>query len=467
MPFIDYYLDTDAELTKDKLSESELTLSLTTKLDLGKDNRTWNKEQLKALKLLLCNIVTNPNEDNGVFLYSRNKKTKPQRFNPNAIGYSSLFFVIDKLVEAEILVGVVAQPRTKDNNPKKLSEFTVTQESLDFAYSLGINRLTVSSSSPFHVRLRDTLTDEDLEFKDNEYTSHIETLMSAYCSYLNQNNILLSTENYEEHGFTDLGLRGQRIHLYRNFRNYTDHKDYREDIGKLFYEMSDPNFNFGGRSGGYWQGSKNQHREDREYILINGNKTKKADFPCSHTNLCYRNETNNWYQTETYEELKEEGREHEDAYIVADVPRPITKQMVLFMLNVKSRRAVSGVFNKWIEQKNEDDSRNASDEVVALYKKVDYSNTEIMDLLEKKHQKIQDYFYKGKLAGQIIQWHEANLMHHLAMQFINEYDFTVLTVYDELIVEEQHQPMVKDFMFSSGSCDLCDSLDLMSQIKNL
>ena len=58
-------------------------------------------------------------------------------------------------------------------------------------------------------------------------------------------------------------------------------------------------------------------------------------------------------------------------------------------------------------------------------------------------------------------------MHHLAMQFINEYDFTVLTVYDELIVEEQHQPMVKDFMFSSGSCDLCDSLDLMSQIKNL
>ena len=67
MPYIDYFLTSDTELTKDKLSESELTRSLTTKLDLGKDNRTWNKTQLEALKLLLCNIVTYLHEQNGVF----------------------------------------------------------------------------------------------------------------------------------------------------------------------------------------------------------------------------------------------------------------------------------------------------------------------------------------------------------------------------------------------------------------
>ena len=469
MPYIDYFLTSDTELTKDKLSESELTRSLTTKLDLGKDNRTWNKTQLEALKLLLCNIVTYLHEDNGVFLYSRNKKQVPHRFNPNDIRYSSLFFVIDKLVEAEIVEGEIAPPRSKGVNPKRLSEFTVTQQVVDLAISLGINRLTVKTIDEFHVRLRDTETSESLEFKQNEYTIHIEALMVEYCRYLNQYNILLSTEEYDldtGEGITDLGLRGQPIHLYRNYRNYTEHMSYKSDIDNLFIEMDDPNFNFGGRSGGYWQGNKGV---DREFILIDGKKTKTADFPCSHLNLCYRHETQQWFQTETHKELVAEGREHEDAYIVGypRVHRDLIKHMVMLMFNVKGRRAVSKVFNDWIGQKNKDKSRNAPDELVPEYAKLDYSNTELMDLIEAKHPRVKDYFYKGKLAGQIIQWHEANIMHHLADYFQRTYDFPVLTVYDELIVPEEEYLMIKDFMFSTGTCELCDAMSLMSQIKNL
>ena len=465
MPYIDYFLTSDTELTKDKLSESELTRGLTTRLDLGKDNRTWNKTQLEALKLLLCNIVTYLHEQNGVFFYSRNKKQVPHRFNPNDISYSSLLVVIDKLVEAEILEGEIAPPRSKGVNPRKTSEFTVTQQAVDLAISLGINRLTVRSVDEFHVRLRDTTTEESLEFKQNEYTLHIEALMVGYCEYLNKHNILLSTEDYEEKGFTDLGLRGQPIHLYRNYRNYTEHKDYKEDINNLFIEMDDPNFNFGGRSGGYWQGSKG---DDREYILIEGKNTKTADFPCSHINLCYVQETNEWYQQLTHKELVEEGREREDAYSVG-YPRPhrdLIKFMVMLMFNCKGRRAVSTVFGKWIRQENKD-KPNASDELVAEYAKANYSPIELMDLIELKHHSIKDYFYKGKLAGQIIQWHEANIMHHLADYFQRTYDFVVLTVYDELIVPEEEQPMIKEFMFSTGHCELCESMSLMSQIKHL
>jgi len=472
MPYIDYFLTSDTELTKDQLSESELTRSLTTKLDLGSDNRTWNQEHLKALKLILCNIVTYLHEDKGVFLYSRKKKQRPHRFNPHDIKYSSLFFVIDKLVEAEILEGEIAPPRTKGKNPKKLSEFTVTQQVVDLAISLGISRLTVKTIDEFHVRLRDTETSETLEFEQNEYTLHTEALMVEYCSYLNKHNILLSREDYDlesGEGLTDLGLRGQPIHLYRNYRNYTEHKDYQKDIEKLFIEMDDPNFAFGGRSGGYWQGSRNQHREDREFILIDGKKTKTADFPCSHLNLCYKQATKQWFQTETHKELVKQGREHEDAYVVGypRVHRDLIKHMVMLMFNVKGRRAVSKVFNDWIGQKNKDESRNASDELVAEYAKLDYTNPELMDLIEAKHPRVKDYFYKGKLAGQIIQWHEANIMHHLADYFQRIYDFPVLTVYDELICPEEHQPMVKDFMFSTGHCELCEKNNLMSQIPHM
>ena len=474
MPYIDYFLTSDTDLTKDKLTESELTRSLTANLDLGKDNRTWSKSHLNALKLLLCNAVTHVNQDNNIYIYSRKKKTIPARFNPNEVGYRSLFYVIDKLVEAKILEGFIAQPRSKGNNPKQLSEFTVTQHFIDLAISLGINRQTVSTIAKFHVRLRDTLTDENLEFKDNEYTKHVEHQMSEYCYYLNAHNILLSTENYDldtGKGITDYGLRGQPIHLYRNYRNYSDHKDYQEDLGKLFNDSGvDINFLLGGRSGGYWQGSKEQHTEDRDYILIDGKKTKKADFPCSHTNLCYREETGHWYQTETHEELLEEGRELEDAYVVAGVPRKISKHMMMLMLNCKGRRAVSNVFNSWIEQKNDDDSDNATDEQVALYNKHvkdKYTNVEIMKLLEAKHKPIKDYLYKGKLGGQIIQWVEANLMHHLAVYFQQAYNIPILTVYDELITWEEEQPMIKDFMFSTTDDELCSRLSLMKQIKNL
>ncbi|MFL2698009.1 MAG: hypothetical protein ACJ0F4_02265 [Gammaproteobacteria bacterium] len=512
MPYIDYYLTSDTDLTKAQLTESELTRSLTSKLDLGKDNRTWNKEHLKALKLLLCNAITYLNQDDNIFLYSRKKRTVPKRFNPSEVGYAPLFFVIDKLIEAEIIEGTRAEPRTLGYNPKLTSEFTITQHFVNLAISLGITNKTTKTIAKHHVRLRDTRQRTlELEFKDTEYTNHIENLMSRYCYYLNAHNIILSTENYEldtGEGIIDLGLRGQPIHLYRNYRNYKEDKNTRDEVSGLFIDMEDANFNLGGRSGSYWQGSKQQHTEDRDFILIDGKKTKSADFPCSHLNLCYRQETNDWYQTETYKELKEEGREHEDAYVVGstesfkytsypsglpkvyseEIHRDLVKHMVMLMFNIKGRRAVSAVFNAWIERTKTkrvairpkpksllkrtyktvlDEDNIASKELSSIWKKLGIKAIDVMNLIEKKHPTIKDYFYKGKIAGQIIQWHEANVMHHLADYFQQSYDFPVLTVFDEMIVPEEHQPMVKDFMFSTTHCEVCEKHNLMSQIKGL
>ena len=81
---------------------------------------------------------------------------------------------------------------------------------------------------------------------------------------------------------------------------------------------------------------------DRPTILINGKQTGTADFPCSHINLCYKHETNNWYQTEPNSELVEQGRDDEDAYLVhPKLHRDIPKMMVQMMLNIKGRNAVS------------------------------------------------------------------------------------------------------------------------------
>ena len=490
MPYIDYHLGTDIVLTKDDISDG-LPRELTPKLNLGKDNRTWKQTHLTALTLILCNLVTLHKEDDGKFLYSRKKRQIPKQFNPNGVSYSSLFFVIDALVEGKVLEGYIAPPRTPGVNPKLLSEFTVTQQALNFAYALGINRKAIKVQDNFHVRLRNHKSpNEPLEFKQNSYTKYIEALMSQYNHYLNQQSIMISTDDDRGISIVEYGtkLQGEKIHLYRNFKNWSEDKDVTKDFESLlpFIKLSNPDFAFGGRSGSYWQ---NIYKNDRPTALINGKKTGTADFPCSHINLCYKHETKDWFQLEPHSELLEQGRQDEDAYIVhPELHRDIAKMMVQMMLNIKGRNSVSREFNNWIFRRNTkkvaikpkpksllakthntvlDKDNVASKELSALYKKTGLEAMEVMKALEEKHEPIKDYFYKGKLAGQIIQWEEANLIFNLAWEFCSAHDIPTLTVHDELIAEVKHIPMIREFMYSSGYSEICSKYSLMNRIKGM
>jgi hypothetical protein len=168
--------------------------------------------------------------------------------------------------------------------------------------------------------------------------------------------------------------------------------------------------------------------------------------------------------------------------------RDITKMMVQMMLNIKGRNSVSREFNNWILRRNTklvpikpkpksllakthnrvlDEDNIASKELSALYKKTGLEAMEVMKALEKKHQPIKDYFYKGKLAGQIIQWEEANLIFNLAWEFCSVHDTPCLTVHDELIAEKKHIPMIREFMYSSGYSEICSKYSLMNRIKGM
>jgi hypothetical protein len=81
MPTINYHLTTDIEITKDKLKDAVSNLGIDD-FELGKDNRTWNRKQLQALKLLLCNVVEQGNRKKIIFIYSRSNEQIPTAFNP-------------------------------------------------------------------------------------------------------------------------------------------------------------------------------------------------------------------------------------------------------------------------------------------------------------------------------------------------------------------------------------------------
>ena len=464
MPLIDYHLTTSIEISKEDISSGNVR-TLSKNLDLGKDNRTWNKKQLKALTLILCNLVKSFNEDGGVFLYSRKKISVEKKFNPLGIGYKTIFFVIDRLIEAGLLTGKIAAPRTKGTNPKLLSTFVVTPRVLKFAYELGINNKTIEVIQSPHVRLRDNMRRLQT-YNTNAYTKYLENLMSSYCEHLNKQSIMLKTSDKTNEGIIEYGdkLGGQHIHLHRNFKTWTRDDNLLPQINNLNINIPNENFNLGGRSGGYWHSST---KENRPTILINGNETLTADYPCSHINLCYRHETHNWYQQETYEELKEQGREQEDAYIISGVHRDITKLMVQLMFNIKGKSQVSKKFNDWVYGRNPNEKDNATKQQKQFQARHNFSNMQLMEMIENKHAKIKDYFYKGKIAGQIIQWEEANLVFNCAEEFCRVHDVTTLTVHDEFIVEAKHQPMIKEFMYSSGYNEICAKYSLMNRIKHM
>ena len=70
---------------------SGLPRELTPKLELGKDNRQWNKKQLEALTLILCNVVMHYKKMKVSFIPE--KKNIPTQFNPNNVGHSSILWV--------------------------------------------------------------------------------------------------------------------------------------------------------------------------------------------------------------------------------------------------------------------------------------------------------------------------------------------------------------------------------------
>ena len=470
MPFIDFFLKPspeEPELTKEILEITLKTTGVAPLLMLYGDKRKWNKKHLKALTLILCNVVKHGDRDRGVFLYERKKqKNIPISFNPNGVGFSSIHWVIDELHKADLIDDVIAPKQQRGI----MSQFTIKPRILKLAWDLGFTRQDTYTGKDTHVRLRDKDGKKRLEFKPNSYTKYIEELMSRYCEHLNKTYIGWNTINIENDEFvyenatvTELGDRYEleKIHLYRSFRQYTDDKDLLPDINNLNSKMSNPNFNFYGRAGGYYMDSHRALKEDRKTIHINGKETATADFPCSHINLCYRHETGEWLQKETYAELKEQGRELEDGYLVSPtVDRDVIKLLVMLMFNIKSKSAVSRKFNEELEKEKNVDIKFKRMET-------DYENKQLIDLVLLKHQPIKDYFLKGKLAGGIIQFEEANLMFNIADQFIREHKITTLTVHDELIVEKEHHAMVKEFMYSSGYNEICSKYSLMHKIKHM
>ncbi len=133
-----------------------------------------------------------------------------------------------------------------------------------------------------------------------------------------------------------------------------------------------------------------------------------------HINLCYLSEGLGWHQQETNKELIEEGRAEEDAYYIHNVPRDIgeadgTTDVQCAKEDRLSVRVLLG--RNWLNGTNPESQATPEVRSVALEELWSNCSRDRMSRCnpERRHSRIKALLLtKERLAGQVIQWEEAN-----------------------------------------------------------
>ena len=411
MPYFNFHLNADVAIAKDRLhtASKEVSKSL---LDDGVyvyDDLCNIKirSQLTTLRLVLCNLVKYPNQ---VILYSRqHTETLPQRYNPQQIGIKKIIGVVDKLADAGYIKnkkGDNSYKQKEDNSPALKSEMISTEGVIQLAEKLGIVPESIFKNDHCHLLFRETKTNlgKLIDFKETEYSDHIEKLMSEYCAFLNQHTIvnLKSGEQYVD------------IHLTRTYRN-------RKSKYPLLY---------GGRSGGYWH-------QDRE-ITIDGEATVELDYNASCINNLHKFLFDSYLNT---------GRDI-DLYHIEGVDRKLVKILITrCMINSNSRSESSARFTFFCD----------TDEYKYLKKESKLSTPELVDAVEEKFAVLKDYFYKGKNRAEHYAWIDQNQLFFIAHQ-ASLNGICALTVHDSFIVKESDKDTMEMLMYSTAMPEIYKKL---------
>lgn len=405
MPNFNYYLDADLDIEKHNLVALSKEISNT----LAADNthrcdpltNKWTLTQLKVLKFVLCNLVKYPNI--GVLYERKHQATLSKRYNPNQIGIKVLNAVIDKLDEAGFIQHTPGDNKwkhTKENSPALMSEMASTEQLLELADQLGITTDVIYKKDSSHIKLRSLLSDGGrfIDFKDTEYTRHIDKIMSEYCNFLNQQIIVNELTGEEYSG----------VLLNRSYRD-------RDGKQSLIY---------GGRSGGHWMSG------DRE-ITINGEATVEFDYNASILNNLHKHLYGSYLNTDS----------EVDLYAIENVHRDVTKALITrCMLNAKSRTQSTMRFNSLLEK---DADLNQKREQTSL------STKAIVDAIQNKFSNLKHLFYQGPDQAEHYSWIDQNHLFFIAHQ-ASLNGICALTVHDSFIVKESDKDTMEMLMYSTA-----------------
>ena len=216
--------------------------------------------------------------------------------------------------------------------------------------------------------------------------------MSAYCAYLNLQDIKIHEE--------DLG----HVQLIRKYKDW-------DGSGQLIC---------GGRTYHLFMSFR---KAKRKKITINGEPVVAVDYPASQANALYKHMTAEFLHPE-------------DPYKVDGLHRDTVKHLLQMMLNNGSRRGAS-----MAAKANLASLKKSATEAFESDSHKHGGIAAMMRLVEGRNAPIAECFYQGKAQGQYYAWLESNLVFEVA-RHLTDQGVPALTVHDEFIVPESMESAV-------------------------
>ena len=371
---------------------------------LRKEIGLRQKTQIRALKLLLCNLYKK--QDIQIMVPRSKTALAIKKFNPLEVGYRPFIGALDALDKygwIEQIIGITGETMTTiKTTPKLLQWFD------DAGWSE--EKIDVKVSQYITLRENQKLGGRSvyIDYEETEYSRWLQGELKKYNQLLNSSEIVLK------------GQDGSTVKTYKNLtlqRKFIRHK---------INNIKNGEFIFGGRMWGPWA---NLSSKERKRIYINGEPAIELDREASHLNAMYQVVTGAPYSGIEPYKVEVNG---------LVIPRHIVKKFSSLMQNGKTPRSTA---NSVIRAYKKELDLTKYDEYLEIKKKV--SPGEIVNAILEKHSVIAPYYLNGKTYGDYISCWESDIVFEVVVELTRR-SIPCLTIYDSFIVPLQYKELVDE-----------------------
>ena len=372
----------------------------TGKIDLGSTRQTDIRNQVFVLLVNLIRVYrVSPAKYLGYFRDNKAYAGRPYE-NPLRVAHS-ITLVIDSLGKLGLLeVHKGWQGFRRSRISRVRAEEAFAKEYLDALLDIDFFLHNDAPALVLRGVKENQKKGKELPIQGSATTEAMARLVRRYRRFLRDQKISVPSEVFEN---LSLGLPDD-VHIRRIFNNGL------MTNGGRFY-------------GAWWQHLKS---EDRSLITINGKPTIELDYQGQ--TICHL------YAREGLNYPNDIGG---DPYELAGVPRKLTKQICVVILNTKTDK---GTWKSVKEHFERDESPDL--DIVKFTDKWD-SFRSVLELFRKKHQKIAKYFHTMVALG--IQFEDSEICAAVIEKLIDE-RIPVLTIHDSFIVEVEKETELRKAM---------------------
>jgi len=392
LPKIDLLLDVHMPHIEDFIEELRKGIGLS------------HKTQIRALKLILCNLYENQHKE--IRVYRGKTALAVQKYNPLKIGYRPFIGALDALAKYEWIDQVIGI------TGKTMTTIKATSKLIQWFNEIGWSEETIKVTLSQYITLRENKKIGNrsvyLDYADTDYSRWLQEELNKYNQLLNSSEIVLKDQN------------GSTVKSYKNLtlqRKFIRHSNNKLKNGE---------FIFGGRMPGPWT---NLSSQQRKRIYINGEPAVELDRESSHLNAMYQVVTGAPYTGIEPYKLEING---------LLIPRHIIKKFSSLMQNGKTP---SGTANSVIRAYKKELDLTKYDEYLEIKKKV--SPGEIINAILDKHSVIAPYYLNGKTYGDYISCWESDIVFEVVIELTRR-NIPCLTIYDSFIVPLQYKELVDE-----------------------